>query len=646
MQKLKQICSMLLVAAMLLSLAACAQETGKQQLSDAATAKGFNAGTYTATVPGRNGDLEVTVEFSSDAILSVTVGKHQETAGVADAALSMIPENVVTYQSIGVDAVTGATVTSEAILNGVAECIKMAGGNPDDWNKPVELQAGEDEEHSADVIVVGGGGAGLAAAASAREAGATVILLEKAAALGGNTILSGGIFNTADPEMQQATEITESERAELLTYLDYDEKDFGEYGPTLTKLKQQIQEYVDSGSTYLFDSPELHIIQSYLGSKREGLDGTVIYPKLELMQTLCYNALDSWHWLQEIGTPTRDALSIGVGALWRRTHHVDVPASGAKPLIDSLEAYALKQGVEIHKLTAAKELVVENGKVVGVIAYRNDGTKVTYKANKAVVLATGGFAGNPAMVAEYNNYWPDLTANAPTDNTTTATGDGILMAQAIGANTIGMGFTQLLPTCAAKDGQAGKGVGSQLYVNKEGFRYVNETNERDVLVKAAQAQTDGIFYGVGDAKMYNHPQQGAEKIADSVSKGYVFVGDTLEEVAQKAGIDAKQLVKTVEQFNTYVENEYDPDFGRYGFLGKVEEPPFVIAVMAPALHHTMGGLEINANAEVLNTKGEVIPGLYAAGEVCGGIHAGNRLGGNAIADIIVFGRIAGKNAAK
>ena len=295
--------------------------------------------------------------------------------------------------------------------------------------------------------------------------------------------------------------------------------------------------------------------------------------------------------------------------------------------------------------TEAKSFILEDGRVVGVNAVKSDGTKVTLHANKGVVLATGGFAGNVEMVVEYNTYWPDLTLEAKSDNTATATGDGIRMAIEIGANTVGMGFAQMLPTCTALDGQAGKGVGSQLYVNKEGLRYVNETSERDVLVKAAQAQTGGVFYGVGDTKMYNHRQQGEAKVADSVAKGYAFVGDTLEEAAEKAGIDAQQLVKTVEAFNSYVENECDPDFGRYGFMGKVEEGPFMIVAMAPALHHTMGGVEINTEAQVIHTDGHAIAGLYAAGEVCGGIHAGNRLGGNAITDIIVFGRIAGANAA-
>ena len=439
--------------------------------------------------------------------------------------------------------------------------------------------------------------------------------------------------------------MTESTRAELLSYLEYDEADFGDFAQTLTELKKQIQEYVDSGATYLFDSPELHMIQSYTGSKREAIDGSVIVPDYELIETLCNNSLDAWHWLQDIGMPTVDTLSIGVGALWKRTHSVDSASDGALVLIQALEKHAREEGCEIVLNTEATGLTVEDGVVCGVKAVQADGTNVTLHAEHGVVLATGGFAGNVEMVVEYNTYWPDLTLEAKSDNTATATGDGIRMAQAVGANTVCMGFTQMLPTCAAKDGQAGKGVGSQLYVNKGGERYVNETSERDVLVKAAQAQTGGVFYGVGDITMINNRQQGEAKVADSVAKRYAFVGDTLEEAAQKAGIDAEQLVKTVETFNTYVENEHDPDFGRYGFMGKVENGPFMIVEMAPALHHTMGGVEINAQTQVINTDGDVIPGLYAAGEVCGGIHAGNRLGGNAIADIIVFGRIAGTNAA-
>ncbi len=611
-----------------------------------ASAEGLTPGTYTQTVAGRNGDLEVQVTFDENGITAVEVTKQQETQGVADAALANIPAQVVEYQSIQLDAVTGATITSEAILSAVAGCIEQAGGKLEDFSKAVEKQAGEDVDLTADVVVIGAGGAGLTAAAFAGTNGASVIVLEKGAAVGGNTLLSGGILNAADPEKQQQEEMTESTRSELLKVLDYDEAEFGEFAETLKTLKEQINEYVASGATYLFDSPELHMIQSYTGSKRTDLDGNVITPNYELIHTLCFNALDAWNWLIDIGTPVRDTLSIGVGALWKRTHSVDGGANGAYPLIASLKAEAEKQGAEIMLETEAKELLTDGGRVVGVTAYKQDGTKVTVHASKGVVLATGGFAGNIDMVLEYNNYWANLGPDAKNDNTSTINGDGIKMAQAVGANTVGMGFIQMLPTCAALDGQAGKGVGSQLYVNQEGVRYVNETSERDVLVNAALAQTGGYFYGVGGAAMYNHPQQGAEKLADSVAKGYGYVADTIDEIAEWAGIDAETLKATIETFNAYVENENDPDFGRYGFMGKVDEGPYVIIKMSPALHHTMGGVEINAETQAIDTDGNVIPGLYAAGEVTGGIHAGNRLGGNAIADVIVFGRIAGENAAK
>jgi len=627
---MKKIISVILALSMLLSMSA-------------AMADGLTAGTYSATVDGRNGPLTLSVTVDEAAITGVEIGEHQETPGVADPAFTILVDDVIKYQSVGVDTITGATVTSEAVLLGISECLKQAGANLDDWNKEVTKVAGEDIELTADVIVIGGGGAGLAAAATAGENGASVILIEKAAALGGNTILAGGAYNTSDVEVQKKDQMADATRKELESYLNYKEEDFGAFAGTLTTLKQQITDYLASGETYLFDSVELHMIHSYTGSKREALDGTVIEPNFDLISTLCNNTLDGWHWLQEIGTPTNEALSTAVGALWKRTHGITVPDNGSKPLIDALEAHARKQNVEIIMNTEATDFITENGKVVGVNAVKNDGTKVILRANKGVVLASGGFAGNIDMVLEYNNYWPDMNASVKTDNTATAKGDGIRMAQAVGANTVGMGFIQMLPTCTALDGLAGKGVGSRMYVNAEGLRYVNESSERDVLCKAALAQTNSMFFGVGDANMIK--TQGEAKINDSVKKGYVFVADTLEEVAKLAGVNPENLVATVEKFNTYVDAQNDPEFGRYNFAGKVEEAPFVLAAMAPALHHTMGGVEINTDAQVINASGEIIPGLYAAGEVCGGIHAGNRLGGNAIADIIVFGRIAGANAA-
>ena len=625
----KKLFSILLVLAMCLSLTTVA-------FAD------VSYGTYTGTAMGRNGEVVVETSFLNGEIVSVTIVSQSETAGVADPALETLPIEIVENQSIGLDAVTGATFTSTAILEAVASCIKQAGGDLEEWSKKIVKEAGEDIELTADVVVIGAGGAGMSAAAVAGASGASVILIDKAAAVGGNTILCGGSYNAADPEVQKNEPISEAQRKELASYLEMDEADFGDFGPTLAILKEQVAEYLDSGADYLFDSIELHMIQSYTGSKPTGLDGTVIVPDFELISSLCHNALDGWHWLQSIGVPTREDLTTAVGALWKRTHQVEVPPTGAKPLTDALRDYVLSQGVEIMLNTKAKEFIVEDGVVTGVLAEKNDGTKVILHSNHGVVLATGGYAGNVQMCVEYNNYWPDLTTSARTDNSSNAQGDGIKMAEAIGANTIGLGFVQMLPTCTALDGQAGKGVGSKIYVNKEGLRYISENSERDVLSKAALAQTDGVFYGVGDAEMI--ATQGETKINESEAMGYIFIGDTLEEVAEKAGVDAEALIETVKKYNEYVDAQEDPEFGRYAFSNKIETAPFVIAPMSPALHHTMGGVQINTDTQVIDTNGNPIPGLYAAGEVCGGIHAGNRLGGNAVADAIVHGRVAGANA--
>ena len=182
---------------------------------------------------------------------------------------------------------------------------------------------------------------------------------------------------------------------------------------------------------------------------------------------------------------------------------------------------------------------------------------------------------------------------------------------------------------------------TQVFVNKEGKRYVNEYAERDVLSKAALAQTDGIFYIICDNKIAKNAD-----VAGMEAKGNVVVADTLEELAEKLGIPADTFVETIERYNSFVDAQKDDDFGKPLFGEKIDEAPFVATPRSPSLHHTMGGVKIDTNTHVISTEGNVIDGLYAAGEVTGGLHAGNRLGGNAMTDFLVFGRIAGENAAK
>ena len=606
-----------------------------------AMALAYTEGTYTATAQGNNGPVTVSVTFSADAITDVTVVEHSETAGLSDRPIAEIPAAIVENQSLAVDTVSGATNSSNAILTAVADCVAQAGGDVEALKAvAVEKAPVEDVEATYDVVVLGGGGAGLTASITAAQNGAKVILVEKAGSLGGNTLIAGQGFNACDPERQANTEMSEALLGELKSYLDLDPADFGAFAEVLETVKGQINDYIASGSTTLFDSPELHMLHTYMGGKRTGLDGTVIEPDLELARTFATNALDALEWAESIGAQWNDTTSTILGAMWPRSHGL---ANGN--VITILTDAAKANGVEIVTDTRANELIVENGKAVGVKATTSEGANVILHANSGVVLATGGFSANAPMVVEYNNYWPGLSDTMPSTNAPTITGDGIVMAKAVGADLVGMGFAQLMPSSHPVDGSLFSGIwGSaetQVFVNKEGKRYVNEYAERDVLSKAALEQTDGIFYIICDNKIAKNAD-----VAGMEAKGNVVVADTLEELAEKLGIPADTFVETIERYNSFVDAQKDDDFGKPLFGEKIDEAPFVATPRSPSLHHTMGGVKIDTNTHVISTEGNVIDGLYAAGEVTGGLHAGNRLGGNAMTDFLVFGRIAGENAAK
>ena len=624
---------------MLLALALCLALTLTVSL---ALAAGYTAGTYTAEANGNNGPVKVSVTVSDDAITAVEVTEHAETPGLSDPAIANIPAAIVEHQSLAIDTVSGATNTSNAILTAAAEAIALAGGDVDALKAAtVEAAPVEDVEATYDVVIIGGGGAGLTAAITAAQNGASVVLIEKAGALGGNTLIAGQGFNAADPERQDKMEMDSALLETLKGYLDLDPADFGDFGDTLVTVQGQIKEYLASGKTTLFDSPELHMLHCYMGGTRTGLDGTVISPDLALVDVFAHNALDGLKWVESIGGGWEDTVSTILGAMWPRSHGL---ATGN--IIPTLEQAARDNGVEILLNTAGKELTMADGKVSGVIAKNGEAT-VTLHANKSVIIATGGFAANAPMVCQYNNYWPGLSDTMASTNSANLTGDGIVMAQAIGADVTGMGFAQLMPSSHPVDGSLFTGVwGSaetQLFVNKQGKRFVNEYAERDVLSKAALEQEDGLFFIIADKEIVD---QYADRLETLESTGCIYLADTLEELAEKMGVPVDAFVETVNKYNEYTLAKHDPDFGKEMFGNPIDEAPFCATPRSPSLHHTMGGLKINTETEVLDTNGNAIPGLYAAGEVCGGIHAGNRLGGNAMTDFLVFGRIAGENAAK
>lgn len=612
------------------------------------SANTFKAGTYTGTGAGRNGDITVEVVLTSDKISSVTVTEQSETEGIADPALEKIPQEIVDAQGLGVDVVSGATLTSNGILEAVENALKEAGADVDALkNVSANKEKGEDTEETTDVVVIGGGGAGIAAAASAVENGASVILVEKTSALGGNTLASGLAMNAADPEIENTLDALNGQDTTLKAVLDYKESDFGEYADTLKTLKGQIQEYLAGDTSKEFDSTEWHIIQTYMAGKRTDLDGNEISGKYDLVKVLCENSLDTWHWLGDtVGVALSDILTSPVGSLWMRGHNFE----SKQGVFTSSEQYITKNGGTVLLNTDAKELIVEDGAVTGVKCEKEDGSTLTIHATNTIIT-TGGFGANGAMVKEYNTYWPAIPEDIKTTNVASATGDGITLGLQAGASLTGMGMVQLMPTASAITGQLADGllVPSQYYmfVNQEGERFVNEYSERDKLASAALSQTDGVFYHIADQNMIPTLQNKAtqEQVDAMVDKGIIYKADTLEDLAKQIGCPSEALKTSVEKYNSYVDAGEDPDFGKNVFGTKIETAPFYAVIEKPSVHHTMGGLTINTDAEVLNEDGTAIKGLYAAGEVIGGIHGGNRVGGNAIADIMVFGRIAGKNAA-
>ena len=605
-----------------------------------------DAGTFTGVGDGKNGagSIEVEIDVNEEgAVTDVRVTKNGDDAGISDAAVNNIPALIVELQSANIDATTGATLTQGGIQMAVLDAIRKAGLDEAAWSelKAPAAEKSEDVEATYDVVVVGGGGAGLTASIRAAQNGAKVVLIEKTAALGGNTLIAGQGFNAADPERQRAMEMNDSLRKELESYLDLKPEDVGDFGEVLTTVQEQIREYLASGEKYLFDSPELHMLHCYLGGTRTGLDGTTISPDLALIDVFAHSADAALDWAESIGVQWSDTTATILGAMWPRSHSL---TNGN--IIPILEKAARDAGVEIMLNTKGNEIIMVDGRAVGVKAETTDGAAVVLHADKGVILTTGGFSANAPMVVEYNNYWPGLSPTMPSTNSAAITGDGINMAKAIGADLVGMGFAQLMPSSHPVDGSLFSGIwGSaetQVFVNKEGKRYVNEYAERDVLSKAALDQTDGIFYIICDAKIASDP----DRIASMEAAGNVVSADTLEELANKLGIPADTFVETIDRYNTFVENQVDEDFGKPLFGEKIDTAPFVATPRSPSLHHTMGGVKIDPDAHVINTEGNVIPGLYAAGEVCGGIHAGNRLGGNAMTDFLVFGSIAGTNVAE
>ena len=609
----------------------------------------FEPGTYQVTTEGHNGKLPMSVTLSEEKIEDINIDSSGESSGIADIVFTRIPNEILEGQTLNVDAVSGASVTSNGVLDGVARAIKLAGANPDVLRKrpkaPSALDT-EDREYTTDIVVVGGGGAGLAATATVLQQGKDVILLEKFPALGGNTVRAGGPVNAPWPEWQNTFSANPGEAHNLQELHDIDEAEIDpEFLDDFRALKAELEAYLQKPD-YLFDSKLLYRIQTYIGGKRTDLNGNEIHGNYDLIKILTERALESVQWLEDVGVEfDRDEVTMPVGALWRRGHKPKVPMGYA--FISVLGEYVKEKGATVLTDSPVKELIIEDGQVKGVIASGRNGQKITVRA-KAVILASGGFGANTKMLQKYNTYWTKIDDDIKTSNSPAITGDGIVLGQSAGADLVGMGFTQMMPVSDPETGALFSGLqvppANFIMVNQEGRRFVDEYGSRDKLSQAA-IDNGGLFYLIADENIkgtaYNTSD---EKIEAQVAAGTLYRADSLEELAEQIGVDPATFVETITNYNSYVDAGYDPEFNKGGFDFKVERAPFYATPRKPAVHHTMGGLKIDTQTHVINENNQAISGLYAAGEVAGGLHAGNRLGGNSLTDIFTFGRIAGQTA--
>ena len=627
MKKKNVLASLLLAGAMFLT--ACGGS------ASSTSAAGGVSGSFTGTAKGM-GEVSVTLTLTDNVITDCTAKGDEETSGIGSVVIEQFPGEVVEGNTINLDSISGATITSNAFVEAAKAALTEAGLNPDDYMaKADKTTNGETVSYDADVVVIGAGGAGMTAAMTAADAGQKVVILESQAMVGGNSARATGGMNAAKTVYQDENEFDQAAGVEKTLATAAEKYADNE---TITALAKTVSEQwaaYQASPTGYFDSVELMELDTMVGGK--GINDP------ELVKTLCEGTADAIDWLDENGITLHNVSSFG-GASVKRIHRPvneegKVVSVGAY-MIPLLQENCEKRGIDIVLNTTVDTILTDaNGAAVGVSGTDKDGNTVVVNA-KSVILATGGFGANLDMVTQYK---PEL-AGFMTTNAAGAQGQGIEMATAIGAGTVDMDQIQIHPTVEANtaalitEGLRGDGA---ILVNANGERFIDEVGTRDVVSAAEIAQPGSYSWLIVDQAMAD----ASSVIQGYIKKGYTKTGATYEELAKELDIDPAAFANTMETWNGYVEAKNDPDFGRTSFANPLNNGPYYAIKVTAGVHHTMGGVTINSATEVLKEDGTVIPGLFAAGEVTGGVHGANRLGGTAVADFVVFGRIAGESAA-
>ena len=584
---MKRFLSFLLILMLLFAVGCSSADTPDPGAEDPSAGIALTPGDYEVSVDGHNGVIHMKVTLEEDRIGNIEILDHTETGLIGDAAFDALLPAIVADQNLEVDAAAGATVTSRAVISGVAEAIRMANGDPDDFMKPgAEDDApGETIEREADVVVIGSGAAGLAAALEARRAGCSVLLLEKLSHAGGNTCICGGIIYGTGSEIQAANGLT---------------------GDSADALAQ------------------------YWLDRAEGNADP------ELLQFVAEHSGETIDWLVENGVVFSPTLSApGTAGVLRGIRTVNGGVDFVVPLLDKVQ----EEGVEVLLNTRATELIAQDGVVCGVTAV--SGKDTLHIAAEAVVLATGGFDADPETARKY---CPDLASDLSYSSPGNV-GDGIVMAEAVGADTVFKGGVigyRAVPGIGYRHPINNLRTANCLSVTQEGERYTNETIDYPIFYANMKATGSEMFYSIFDSAVPN------ETLELAAEGGYALKADTIEELAGAIGVPAETLSATVARYNELCAKGSDDDFGKAAEqMIAIEQGPFYALKVIPATIGSMGGVKINLNAEVLNTEGGTIPGLFAAGATANGdfLYQTYPASGSAIQFAFTTGRVAGQQAA-
>ncbi|MEG0076734.1 FAD-dependent oxidoreductase [Anaerorhabdus sp.] len=553
----------------------------------------YTAGTYTGVGAGYHGEVKVEVEFDEKSILSVKVVEQAETLGIGQgmdtSPVESLPIKIVETQGLGVDVVTGATVTSNAILTAVSDAATQAGADSEALKEITMESKAIDETYEVDVVIVGAGGAGLAAAIRASQDGADVLVVEKQGIIGGATTRSGGKVMAAGTDIQKEAGISDNDEM-MYNYL----KEIG-------------GEYIDDVKLKAFTD----------------------------------NALDVYNWMIDLGVNVINVEPIHKSIEPNRVHNTlggggMTDGFGGNITVPLYEEYKDLDGDIVYNTTVNEIIMNDKQEAVGVIGVKPDGSKVTVHAN-AVIIATGGYAQNKEMVRSYETEFPFYVTSVPTGNV----GDGIKMVEKIGGQIEEYPATQTV----FLDFNSGTGINEEagLIVTMDGKRFVNEYSYQyhvgDALAKTGS--TNGWYIATA-----NDP---TPTVQYAMTQDKTLKAASIEELAQLMEVDAKVLQETIDRYNVFAKNQKDEDFGKPAeFLYPIEGEQYYALKLMPAVTVTFGGIVIDENAQVLDQNNQPISNLFAAGETAfPGLFGTEYPGcGVAISGSVYFGLVAGENAAK